>query len=59
MGPLSGVTTCAVVVWLAAWVILHLRWRGRDVRFAPVGWAALALLALGILLTFPPFADLF
>ena len=58
-GPLSGVTTCAVFAWLAAWAILQMRWRGRDVRFAPIGCAALVLLALGILLTFPPFADLF
>jgi hypothetical protein len=46
-------------VWLAAWAILNLRWRGRDVRFGPVGTVALVLLALGILLTFPPLADLF
>jgi hypothetical protein len=58
-GPLSGVTTCAIFVWLAAWAILHLRWRSREVRFRPIGAAALVLLALGILLTFPPFADLF
>ena len=58
-GPLSGVTTTAVIVWLAAWAILQLRWRGKTVGFAPVGAAALALLALGMLLTFPPFADLF
>ena len=57
-GPLSGVTTCAIFIWLAAWAILQLRWRGREVRFASVGAIALVLLALGILLTFPPFADL-
>jgi hypothetical protein len=58
-GPLSGVTTMALIVWLAAWTVLHARWRGREVRFAPVSRIALALLALGILLTFPPIADLF
>lgn len=58
-GPLSGVTTCAIFVWLAAWAILQMRWRVREVRFAPIGAVALALLALGILLTFPPLADLF
>jgi hypothetical protein len=57
-GTLSGVTTCSLIVWLAAWAILNLRWRGREVRFKPVGAAALALLALGILLTFPPLGDL-
>jgi len=57
-GPLSGVTTCAVFVWLTAWAILQMRWRNREVRFARIGAAALVLLALGILLTFPPFAEL-
>jgi hypothetical protein len=58
-GPLSGVTTMAVIVWLAAWAIFNLRWRGREVRLALVSRVALVLLALGMLLTFPPFADLF
>jgi hypothetical protein len=58
-GPLSGVTTCAIIVWLVAWAILQMRWRGREVRYAPTGAIALVLLALGMLLTFPPFADLF
>jgi hypothetical protein len=57
-GPLSGVTTSAIVVWLIAWVILHARWRGKTVNLGRVGAAALVLLVLGLLLTFPPFADL-
>jgi hypothetical protein len=58
-GPLSGVTTCAVVVWLLAWIILELRWQKKTVRTRPVVVAALVLLALGLLLTFPPVSDLF
>lgn len=57
-GPLSGVTTSAIVVWLIAWVIFHARWRGKTVRVERVCAAALILLALGLLLTFPPLADL-
>lgn len=57
-GPLSGVTTCATLAWLAAWVILHLRWRNRTVAFAHVGAVAFILLILGLLLTFPPLASL-
>jgi hypothetical protein len=57
-GPLSGVTTCAIFTWLAAWAILQLRWRAREVRFAAIGITALILLGLGMLLTFPPFGDL-
>jgi hypothetical protein len=58
-GPLSGVTTCAIVVWLAAWAFLHARWRERNVALARVSTIAFILLFLGLLLTFPPLADLF
>jgi hypothetical protein len=58
-GPLSGVTTCAIVVWLAAWAVLELRWRERDVALARVGTVAFVLLGLSLLLTFPPIVDLF
>jgi hypothetical protein len=58
-GPLSGVTTCAIVLWLVAWVILHVRWRNRNVALTRVNAAAFVLLMLGLLLTFPPIADWF
>jgi hypothetical protein len=57
-GPLSGVTTCAIVVWLVAWALLHRRWHRRMVALGPVTKAALVLLGLSLLLTFPPIADL-
>ncbi len=58
-GPLSGVTTCAIVAWLLVWFVLHRAWRRRDIDAAHVSAAALILLFLGLLLTFPPIADLF
>ena len=58
-GPLSGVSTGAVVVWLGVWAVLEWRWRGRDVAMGRVAAVALGLLALGVLLTFPPIGDLF
>ncbi len=57
-GDLSGVTTTAIVIWLVVWVILGRRWSNRQVAIARINVAALALLALGVLLTFPPFMDL-
>jgi len=57
-GPLSGVTTCAIVLWLISWAVLHARWNGRAVALSRVTSSALVLLALGILLTFPPVGDL-
>lgn len=58
-GPLSGVTTLAIVVWLIVWVTLHLRWRNRSIPVAWTNAAAFVLLVLGLLLTFPPIADVF
>jgi hypothetical protein len=57
-GPLSGVTTLAIVVWLAAWFVLAKKWDGRDVAMTRVSVVAFALLAVGFALTFPPFIDL-
>jgi len=58
-GPLSGVTTCAIVVWLLAWLILHLQWKNRNLAMGRVSTIAFILLGLGFLLTIPPLADLF
>ncbi|HXE32200.1 MAG TPA: hypothetical protein VN515_10420 [Terriglobales bacterium] len=58
-GPLSGVTTSAIVLWLAAWMLLHRRWRRRDVALGRIVLFAFALLVVGLLLTFPPLADVF
>jgi hypothetical protein len=56
-GPLSGVTTFAMLAWLIAWLILARLWSGRQVRLGLVNAAALAMLAAGLLLTFPPVMD--
>jgi D-alanyl-lipoteichoic acid acyltransferase DltB (MBOAT superfamily) len=58
-GPLSGVTTCAVVIWLVVWMVLDRRWRKRDVALGRIVTVAVTLLGLSVLLTFPPVADLF
>jgi len=57
-GPLSGVTTVAIALWLACWAILAARWKNRSIAFGRVSAFAFACLALGLLLTFPPFGDL-
>ena len=58
-GPLSGVTTCAIVAWLGAWAVFHFRWRAKEVSPSRVNIAAIVLLVVGFLLMFPPIADLF
>lgn len=57
-GPLSGVTTTAIVLWLVMWGVLARLWHHRTVAIAKINVVAFVFLFLGILLTFPPFADL-
>jgi hypothetical protein len=59
VGPLSGKTTVAVIVWLIAWGVLGVSWKDREVDFNKVSLAAFIMLILGILGTFPPFFELF
>jgi hypothetical protein len=58
VGTLSGVTTVAIIVWLAAWYFLNQQWRTKTVDLAKVNVVAFIGLAIGFLLTFPPFMDL-
>lgn len=58
VGTLSGVTTLAIIIWLASWAFLSRLWATRSVAIGKVNLAAFALLAVGLLLTFPPFMDL-
>jgi hypothetical protein len=58
-GPLSGVTTVAILIWLLTWGILEWRWRNRTVAVGRTNAIALILLGLSLVLTFPPVGDLF
>jgi hypothetical protein len=53
-GGVSGRTTFAVAVWLIAWAVLHARWKARSIAPRGVFAATLILIALGLILTFPP-----
>jgi hypothetical protein len=56
-GPLSGVTSVAVLAWLLFWLVLHLAWAKKNVPAKPAVIGSFVLLALSLLLTFPPFID--
>lgn len=58
-GPLSGVTTTAILIWLLTWSVLEWRWRRRTVALGSICVGTFVLLGLSFLLTFPPIADLF
>jgi hypothetical protein len=57
-GPLSGVTTVAILLWFLTWAILEWRWRSRTVAVRRINAVAFVLLGLSLLLTFPPIGDL-
>jgi hypothetical protein len=58
-GGVSGRTTFAVVTWLAAWAVLHRRWKDREIEPGSVLAATLLLIGLGLLATFPPVWGIF
>jgi hypothetical protein len=58
-GPLSGVTTAAILIWLVLWVILDFRWREKTIALTKTNRIAFVLMILSFLLTFPSIADLF
>jgi hypothetical protein len=57
-GTLSGVTTVSIIIWLASWYVLNRQWQSKTVNMAKINVAAFIGLAIGLLLTFPPFMDL-
>ena len=59
MGPLSGKTIMAVLVWLVAWAILHVTLRSRPYETRRALVVSLILIGLGVLGTFPTFFQLF
>jgi hypothetical protein len=59
VGPLSGKTIFAVVVWLVAWVVLHGTMKNTRYETKRAFTIAMVLLALGVLGTFPTFFQAF
>ena len=58
-GPLTGKTGAGVIAWLVSWIVLHTLWKDEDVALVRVLVVTLMLLALGLLLTFPPVFEAF
>jgi len=56
-GPLSGVTTTAIGIWLGSWAVLSWSWQRRSIPLGKISALALLLLGLGFLLSFPPLGE--
>ncbi len=59
VGPLSGNVILSVAAFLLAWGGLHVALRDRELEWKPMITVTVAMLAVGFLLTFPPFFQLF
>ena len=59
VGPLSGKTIFAVIIWAVSWAILHLVLRDKDPAPRKVFTWTGVMVAIGIVLTFPIFFQLF
>ena len=59
VGPLSGKTTGAVLIWLVTWAVLHLMDRAQAIESRKALWVSLVLVGLGVLGTFPLFFQAF
>jgi hypothetical protein len=59
VGPLSGKTIMALIVWLVSWAVLHLIYRHRAYETLRALAIALVLIGLGVLGTFPTFFQAF
>jgi hypothetical protein len=59
VGPLSGKTTLAVIVWLMAWYALARRWQARPPVMKSALVATFVLIGVGFVGTFPLFFALF
>jgi hypothetical protein len=52
-GGVSGRTTLAALIWVIGWVVLHRRWKGRQIESRRVYAVTILLRGLGVFLTFP------
>lgn len=59
VGPLSGKTTFGVVVWLVAWILLHVTMAKKPFELKKAFTWSMVLVATGILFTFPIFFQAF
>jgi hypothetical protein len=58
-GSLTGKTSIGILVWLISWVILNSLWKDRDYDIGKALTITLALVGIGLLLTFPPIFEAF
>ncbi|HEU5301064.1 MAG TPA: hypothetical protein VFW06_02380 [Acidimicrobiia bacterium] len=59
VGPLSGKTVCAVIVWLVSWAVLYAVLRDKPYETRRAMAISMVLVGLGLVGTFPTFFQAF
>lgn len=59
VGPLSGKSLVAIVVWLVAWAALNRSAQGKQINVGKWLTCSLVCVGIGVVATFPLFFDLF
>lgn len=59
VGPLSGKTTFGVIVWLVAWLVLHITVSKKELDLKKAFTWSMVLVVTGLLFTFPIFFQAF
>ena len=58
-GPLTGKTGVGVIAWLISWALLSTVWKDKDYDLRKAFVITLIIVALGVILTFPPVFEAF
>ena len=58
-GALSGKTGVGIIAWLVSWLVLGTLWKDENPAIGRILTITLILIALGLLLTFPPVFEAF
>lgn len=58
VGPLSGKTSLAIIIYFVSWAVLYFVFRGKETNFSRIAIITAVLVVIGLLGTFPPFWEL-
>ena len=59
VGPLSGKVGVGILAWIIPWFFLHFVWSKRELNFNRVLFCSISLMAIGMILMFPPVFEAF
>jgi uncharacterized membrane protein len=54
VGPLMGKSSVSILAFVLSWVILNYIWHGKETNFNRIAIAAMVLVVIGLIFTFPP-----